>query len=61
MKVQLINKESPITQMWCFKNEGYCSSVVEEINSGKMVLVDKIPKPALEYVKEVKPKKKGDK
>ena len=61
MKIKLISKENPITAMWCFKNAGYCSTLIEEINSGKQVTVDKIPKTALEYVEEIKTKKKGDK
>ena len=61
MKIKLISKENPITAMWCFKNAGYCSTLIEEINSGKQVTVDKIPKPALEYVEKIKTKKKGDK
>ena len=32
--------------MWCFKNAGYCSTLISEINSGKQVTVDKIPKAA---------------
>ena len=61
MKVKLIDKRNPIVAMWCFKNAGYCSTLIDEINSGKQVAVDKIPKAALEYVEEIKTKKKGDK
>ena len=41
-------------------NTGFDSGLIEKINSGKQVKVDKIPKPASDYVEEVKkqPKKK---
>ena len=61
MKIKLINKEKPITKMWCFNSAGYCSTLIKEINSGKQVTVDTIPKAALEYVEEIKTKNKGDK
>tara|TARA_Y100001973_G_C5174754_1_gene321179 strand:+ start:474 stop:659 length:186 start_codon:yes stop_codon:yes gene_type:complete len=61
MKIKLINKDKPITQTWCFLNTGYCSSIIEQINSGKQIKVDRLPKPALEYVQEVKTKKNGGK
>ena len=61
MKIKLISKENPITAMWCFKNAGYCSTLIEEINSGKQVTVDIIPKAAFGYVEEIKTKNKGDK
>jgi hypothetical protein len=65
MKIKLIDKKNLITtQTWCFKNTGFCSSVIEEINTGKVVSVDRLPKEALEYVEEVKEtknKKKGGK
>ena len=61
MKIKLKSKEKPITAMWCFKNAGYCSTLIGEINSGKQVTVDKIPKLAMEYVEEIKTNKKGDK
>ena len=59
MKIKLISKDKPITSNWCFKNEGFCSTLLEEINSGKQVEVNRVPKPALEYVEEVKTKNKG--
>ena len=61
MKVKLKDKKKPITEMWCFTNSGYCSTLIDEINSGKQVAVDNIPKAALEYVEEIKTKSKGDK
>ena len=57
MKIKLKNKENPITKKWCF-GESYSSSIIEELNSGKQVKVDKVPKPAWEYIEEVKRKKK---
>jgi hypothetical protein len=60
MKIKLISKDKPITSNWCFKKEGFCSTLLDEINSGKQVEVDRVPKPALEYVEEVKTKKKKE-
>ncbi len=67
MKVKLKDKDNPITKMWCFKNWGYDENLVKDINSGKQVEVEKVPKPAWGYVEEVKKQvkkqtqKKGDK
>ena len=54
MKIKLISKDKPITSNWCFKKEGFCSTLLEEINSGKQVEVNRVPKPAWEYVEEIK-------
>ena len=54
MKIKLISKDKPITSNWCFKTEGFCSTLLEEINSGKQVEVNRVPKPAWEYVEEIK-------
>ena len=48
MKIKLISKEKPITSNWCFLNKGFCLTTIQQVS------VDKIPKPALEYVEEVK-------
>ena len=61
MKIKLISKDKPITSNWCFKKEGFCSTLLEEINSGKQVEVDRVPKVAWEYVEEVKTVKKQTK
>ena len=70
MKIKLIDKENPVPYMYAFKLSGADMALTDEINSGKEVEVDKIPKPASEYVEEVKKeinpkkpknKKKGDK
>ena len=61
MKIKLISKDKPITSNWCFKNEGFCSTLLGEINSGKQVEVDRVPKLAWEYVEEVKTVKKQTK
>ena len=58
MKIKLKDKEKPITAMWCFSNQGYDSSIIEAINSGKQVSVERVPKSALGYVEEVKKEKK---
>jgi len=60
MKIKLKNKKNPITQMWCFTMQGYDSDVINKLNSGKEVEVEKIPKPALEFVTEIKLKTKGN-
>ena len=62
MKVKLIDKEKPITEMFCFKFRGYDSTLIDKINSGKQVEVERIPKQAWEYVEEIKKqtKKKGE-
>ena len=54
MKIKLKDKDKPITQLWCFKYKGYDLSLIEQINSGKQVEVDKVPKPAWNYVETVK-------
>ena len=60
MKIKLKNKKNPITQMWCFNMSGYDSDVINKLNSGEEVEVEKIPKPALEFVTEIKLKTKGN-
>ena len=54
MKIKLISKEKPIIGMFCFKFRGYDSTLIETINSGKQVEVERVPKLALEYIEEVK-------
>ena len=54
MKIELKNKKNPITAMWCFRYSGYDPEIINKLNSGKEVEVEKIPKPALEFVNEVK-------
>ena len=56
MNIKLKNKEKPISLKsgWCFNNSGFDSGLIEKINSGKQVKVDKIPKPSVEFVEEVK-------
>ena len=61
MKIKLIDKEKPITEMFCFKFKGYDSTLIETINSGKQVEVERIPKKALEYVEEIKKQPKKSK
>mgnify|MGYP003113681712 FL=1 len=60
MKIKIKDKDNPITQLWCFSIRGYDSSLIDKINSGKQVKVDKVPKPAWDYVEEVKTKKKKE-
>ena len=59
MKIKIKDKDNPITQLWCFSIRGYDSSLIDKINSGKQVKVDKVPKPAWDYVEEVKTVKKN--
>jgi len=60
MKIKLISKDKPITSNWCFLNKGFCLTTIQKINSGKQVKVDKVPKPAWDYVEEVKIKNKKE-
>ena len=60
MKIKLKDKDSPITKMWCFKNLGYDESIIKDINSGKEIEVEKVPKPAWEYVVKVNKKVKKE-
>tara|TARA_Y100000361_G_scaffold100442_1_gene90205 strand:+ start:234 stop:422 length:189 start_codon:yes stop_codon:yes gene_type:complete len=60
MKIKIKDKDKPITKLWCFSARGYDSSLVEKINSGKQVVVDKVPKPAWDYVELVKTSKKKE-
>ena len=61
MKIKLIDKDNPITQLWCFNNKGFCQTTLDKINSGIQVKVDRVPKEAWDYVKEVKNKIKKNK
>jgi|TARA_R100000805_G_scaffold2871_1_gene3876 hypothetical protein len=58
MKIKIKDKDNPITQLWCFMYRGYDSSLIDKLNSGKQVKVDKVPKSAWDYVEEVKTVKK---
>ena len=61
MKIKLKNKDNPVRQLWCFMYTGYESSIIDKINSGKQVEVDKVPKPAWDYVEKIIKKKKESK
>ena len=54
MKIKLKDKDNPIIKKWCFNSNGYESSIIEKLNSGKQVVVQKVPKPAWDFVEEVK-------
>ena len=54
MKIKLKDIDKPIVKMYCFNSRGYCQTTVDKINSGKQVEVERVPKPAWEYVEEVK-------
>ena len=58
MKIKIKDKNNPITRLWCFMFKGYDSSLIDKLNSGKQVKVDKVPKSAWDYVEEVKQVKK---
>ena len=58
MKIKIKDKDNPITHLWCFMFRGYDSSLIDKLNSGKQVKVDKVPKSAWDYVEEVKQVKK---
>ena len=57
MKIKLKDIKKPISQLWCFENRGYNSSIIDKLNSGKQVKVERVPKIAWDYVEEVKIKK----
>ena len=54
MKIKLKDKDNPITKLWCFKDIGFCQTILDKINSGKQVIVGRVPKPAWDFVEEVK-------
>ena len=58
MKIKLKNKEKPVPNNLVFRNAVHCLTLINEINSGKQVEVDRVPKPAAEYVEEIKTNKK---
>lgn len=58
MKIKLKDKDKPITEMFCFKFQGYDSTLISIINSGKQIEVERVPKKAWEYVDEVKKQSK---
>ena len=61
MKIKLKKKDNLVPNNLVFRNAGHSLTLINEINSGKQVDVDKIPKPAVEFVEEVKSnKKKGN-
>ena len=58
---KLIIRNNPIIKKYCFNTNGYESSIIEKLNSGKQVVVQKVPKPAWDFVEEVKNKVKKKK
>ena len=54
MKIKLKSKDKPVPNNMVFMSAGHCLTLINEINSGKLVDVDKISKVAAEYVEEVK-------
>ena len=61
MKIKLKSKDSPMESLYCFNNKGFCKTTFDKINSGKQVEVERVPKPAWEYIEEVKTIKKKKK
>tara|TARA_R100001443_G_scaffold1147_1_gene4426 strand:+ start:3210 stop:3413 length:204 start_codon:yes stop_codon:yes gene_type:complete len=58
MKIKLKDKGNPVPNTCVFKNAGHCLTLINEINSGKQVEVDRIPTAAAEYVEKVNTNKK---
>ena len=54
MKIKLKDANNPIKSMMCFSLRGFCQTTLDKINSGKQVEVERVPKPAWEYIEEVK-------
>ena len=50
MKIKLKDKEKPMKQLFCFNSKGFCQTTFDKINAGQQVEVQKVPKPAWEYV-----------
>ena len=61
MKIKLKNKDNPMIKLFCFNSKGFCQTTFDKINSGKQVEVERVPKPAWEYIEEVKIIKKKKK
>ena len=61
MKIILKSKATPMESLYCFNNKGFCKTTFDKINSGKQVEVERVPKPAWEYIEEVKTIKKKKK
>ena len=61
MKIKLKDKDRPMTKLWCFNDKGFCQTTLDKINSGKQVIVGRVPKEAWNYVEEVKNKTKKNK
>ena len=61
MKIKLKNKDKPMDKMFCFNSRGFCQAIFDKINSGKQVMVERVPKAAWDYVEEVKNKSKKNK
>ena len=61
MKIKLKDLANPITKLWCFTNNGYDSSIINKINSGKEVEVERVPYKAWDFLEEVKTIKKKQK
>lgn len=60
MKIKLKDKKNKVPIGLCFRKTGYDQTLIDEINSGKSVKVDKIHPSAKGLVSEIK-KPKGDK
>lgn len=60
MKIKLKDRKLKVPIGLCFRDSGYDQSLIDEINSGKSVEVDKIHPSAKELISKVK-KPKGDK
>ena len=54
MKIKLKNLDKPIKTPWCFFNWGYSPDTIDKLNSGKQVMVEKVPKPAWDMWKKLK-------
>ena len=65
MKIKLKDKDNPISSSsgWCFINTGFCSTIIESINSGKEVELESPPQSFLDggYLVQAKSTKKESK
>ena len=62
MKIKLKkDKQIPENSGWCFMKRGYDEQLIEDLNNGKTVNVDKVHKNAVDLITEVKKQKQETK
>lgn len=60
MKIKLKkDKEIPKNSGWCFLKSGFDESIINKLNNGQTVEVDKIHKRAVDFVSTIKEKQES--